>query len=347
MVIDPLVIALAFLAWMPRMRMQQALSCAAWLTGAWALSFALLMTASHSWPGLFSTMFAQNTAGYEGAAPVLSQIWGYSGLIIGLAVLGAAVTLQAKNRNHAALLSGLCFVAFIVSQLHDQTPWTIDKHLAYGIWFAAIAAGYACSKFIRWLPGSSRQLAALCCVVILAYPAAIGWQSAWERYHAWADAGAFISAFKPIAARSNGLIYLPGQEANIAEYYTPQGSEWTRWGGALSLNPPAVPSWGLESYYRAQLHSEKYGVIVLFYSTTFSSVTLPDDVVLLNNASTTYQDLLSGAGSNSREPGLSALTQVLETDTHYRRVAVGSYNTSNISGSHDYGIYAIWQKAAL
>ena len=47
-----------------------------------------------------------------------------------------------------ALLGGLCFGAFHVMQLRYQTTWTIDKHLAYGIWFAAIAAGYACSKFI-------------------------------------------------------------------------------------------------------------------------------------------------------------------------------------------------------
>ena len=58
-------------------------------------------------------------------------------------------------------------------QFHDQTSWTIDKHLAYGIWFAAIAAGYTCSKLISWFPGANRQLAAACCVVALVYPAAI------------------------------------------------------------------------------------------------------------------------------------------------------------------------------
>ena len=237
-VIDPVVIAFAFLAWRTRMGPQQSLSCAAWLVGAWALCFGLLMTFSHSWPGLFSTMFTQSTGGYQGVSSILNEIWGYSGLIIGLAVIGAVVTLQSERRNHAALLGGTCFAAYLVMQFHDQTSWTIDKHLAYGIWFAAIAAGFTCSKLIRWFPGASRQLALLCCVVALVYPAASSWQSAWERYHAWPDAGAFISAFKPVAAESHGLLYVPEHEANIAEYYTPQGSDWTRWSGALPLDPP-------------------------------------------------------------------------------------------------------------
>jgi putative flippase GtrA/GT2 family glycosyltransferase len=346
-VIDPLVIAFAFLAWKTRMRVQHPLSCAAWLTGAWALSFALLMTVSHSWPGFATTMFARNIAGGQTASSVVNEIWGYSGLVVGLAVIGAVATIQSRKRNHAALLGGLFFAAFMVAQLHDQTAWTIDKNLAYGIWFAAIAAGYASRKFIQWLPGASRQVTALCCVAALAYPAATSWQSAWERYHAWPDAGAFITAFKPIAAQSRGLLYVPGHEANIAQYYTPQGYDWTRWSTALSLDPVAEPQSTWISYYSAQLRSGNYGAIVLFYATTFSSAKLSGDILLLSHGSRTYEELLSLVGNNSGEPGLPALTQALNKDgDQYRLSAIGPYNTSNISGTHDYGIYAIWRKKA-
>jgi Dolichyl-phosphate-mannose-protein mannosyltransferase/Glycosyl transferase family 2 len=345
MVIDPVVIAFAFLAWRTRMPTQQSLSCSAWLSGAWALSFSLLMTASHSWPGLLSTVFARNTAGYQAVSPVLSEIWGYSALIIGLALIGALVTLQSESRTYATLLAGACFGAFMVMQFHDQTPATIDKHLAYGIWFAAIAAGYACGKFIRWLPGARRPLAALCCATAFAYPAAVSWQAAWQRYHAWPDSSAFISAFKPIAAKSQGFLYLPELEANIAEYYTPQGYDWTRWSATLSLDP-TVPQREWSSYYSTQLRSGNYSVIVLFYSTTFSSVRMPGSI-LMSHGNSTYTELLGLVGNNSGEPGLAALTQALDTDSEqYRLAAKGPYDTSNISGTHDYGIYAIWQKRA-
>ena len=339
----PVVIAFAFLAWRTRMPSQLALSCAAWLTAAWALAFALLMTASHSWPGLLATLRAGGAAGYQGASPVLGEIWGYSGLITGLAVIGAVITLRSGSRNHAALLGGLCLAIFAAVQLHDQTPWTIDGHLAYGIWFAAIAAGYACSRLVRWSPWSRRQLIAACCLAALAYPAVTSWQSAWQRYHAWPDAGPFIGAFKPLAAQTTGLIYVPAHEANIAQYYTRQGNDWARWSGKLLPGSASATPRASEAYYRAQLRGRKYGLIVLFYSTTFSAGGLPGPMLLSQQAGRPDQDLLSLVGDNSRERGLPALTRALAADRDYYPAAQGRYNTTNLSGTHDYGIYVIWK----
>ena len=341
--IDPVVIAFAFLVWRTRMPVQQSLSCTAWLAGGWVFTFGLLMTASHSWPGLSSTLFARSTVGYQGISPILGEIWIYSALIIGLALIGAIAALRFKTRNNAALLGGLIFAAFIVMQLYDRNPWTIDLHLAYGIWFAAVLAGYACDKFIQWLPGSGQQLAVLCCAVALAYPAATSWQSAWGRYHAWPNAGAFISEFKYLVARTKGPIYVPAREANIAEYYTPQGSAWTRWNGALSLDP-VVPTSGWQKYYSTSLQNGNYGLIVLFYTTTFSTAGLPGNMLLPEQDTNPISNLLDLVGDNSGEPGLPALTQALKTSREYRRVASGPYNTSNISGTHDYGTYVIWQR---
>jgi Dolichyl-phosphate-mannose-protein mannosyltransferase len=342
--VDPVVIAFAFLAWRTRMQAQQAVFCTAWLAGVWAFFFAGIMTVSHSWSGFFSTVFPPNTSGYQSPSEVLGEAWIYSGLIIGLASIGAAVTFQSKERNHAALLGGLCFGAYMIMQLRYQTSWTIDKHLASGIWFIAIAAGYACSKFIKWIPGYRRQVAVLCCAAALAYPAATSWESAWGRYHAWPDASAFVTALRPVAAEARGSIYVPSRETNIAEYYTPQSVDWTRWNAALSLDPVTVPQNSWPSYYLAQLRTRNYGVIVLFYATTFSSVRLSEGILLPKGSSSPYKDLLTLVGINSGEPGLSTLTEVLEGDANYRRIAEGSYNTSNISGTHGYGIYAIWQK---
>lgn len=347
LVIDPVLIAFAFLVWLPRMRAQQASFATAWLAGAWMLFFGLFMTAGHSWAGIISTVVSRSGSDHQSILIVLNDIWGYSGLIISLAVIGAAVAISADNIYRACLLVLLACTAFLVpaAQLHDQTAWSLDKHLAYGIWFAAIAAGYAGSKLIQWLPGASRQLAVLCCVVALVYPVTVSWELAWERYHAWPDAASFVTSFKPIAAHSSGLIYTAGQN-HVAEYYTPQGREWQRWSGALSLGPGTVrqSAWG--SYYAAQLRSGHYGVIALFYPTTFSSVNLPGSMLLSPGGRGNYQKLLDLVGTNSGEPGLSALTQALEKSPDYRLAAAGPYDTSNISGTHDYSVYVIWQRKA-
>ena len=342
--IDPVVFAFASLAWMHRMRPQQSLSCTAWLGTAWAMFFSLLMTASHSWPGLFSTIFESNIPGNQGIAPTLNQTWEYTELIVGLGLIGGALTLKSANKNHAALLGALSFTAFMVVGLRGQTAWSIDKHLAYGIWFATISAGYACSRIIRWIPGTRRPLTALCCAAAFVYPGVTSWQSAWQRYHAWPNANAFVSSFGRVAAKSQGQFYLPGQEANIAEYYTQQGSDWGRWSGDISFDPAAIPRSKWNSYYLGQLHSKNYGVIALFYSTTFSSVRIPGKILLSPKAGNSYQELLGLVGNNSGEPGLPAFTLALEKDHEYRIAAVGHYNTSNISGTHSYGVYAIWQK---
>ena len=195
------------------------------------------------------------------------------------------------------------------------------------------------------------MLAALCCAAAFLYPAINSWQSAWDRYHAWPNQRSFLAAFEPIAQRSPGLLYLPGVEANVAEYYTPQGDDWSRWGGPLSLRPSGLSSNALGPYYSRQLASGKYGAIALFYSTTFSSVKLPGSLLLptpggagLTRTDAPAANLLTLVGDNSGEPGLAALTVALRNSRQYQRTSEGYFNTGNISGSHNYGIYVIWQR---
>ena len=243
-----------------------------WLTGASAIFLGLLITVSRSLSGLMFTVIARNVADYQGLAPILSDICRYAGIIMVLAVIGSIVACNTEVWPRSAMLVLLGCAAFIVpvAQLNDQTAWSLDKHAAYGIWFASITAGYGCSRLIRWLPRGSR-IATVCCLIAVSYIGANSWQSAWSRYHSWPDANSFISAFRAVAAQSQGPIYVPGKEANIAEYYTPEGKDWTRWNASLSLNPVAVPRTAWNSYYRTQLHNDKYGLVVLFYATTFSS----------------------------------------------------------------------------
>jgi Dolichyl-phosphate-mannose-protein mannosyltransferase len=341
-VIDPVVIVFAFLTWLPSMRARRASLCTAWLAGALAAFFGLVMAASRSSAGL-STVFNRSGSDHQNILLVLNDSWRYSGLIAVLAVIGAVTAFGAESRSSAVLLALLGCTALVVpaAQIYEQTAWSLDKHLAYGIWFAAIAAGYGCNRLIRWLPGARRQLAALCCTIALVYPALNSWVSAWQVYHAWPDARSFITAFRPVAAKSSGLIDVSeiGPQ-NIVQYYTPQGREWARWSHALSLDPSAVRPSTIESYYTRQLSRGNYGVIALFYATTFSSAPeLPGALLLSPAGSTMSERLLGLVGDNSGEPGLAGLTLALEQDREYRLAGIGSYESAD-----GYSSYAIWQK---
>ena len=208
------------------------------------------------------------------------------------------------------------------------------------MWFAAIAAGYAGSRLIGWLPRTNWRFTAACCVVALAYPTVNSWESAWQVYHSWPNTNSFVSAFKPIAERSQGGIFAASQ-IHVAEYYIPQIS-WTRWSTQPTLNPTSVAPTDRESYYSNRLRQGNYGVIALFYSTTFSSAPeMPGTLLLPQSRTATGQTLLSLVGEGSGEPGLPALTQALEEDKDYSLVRTGSFDATRA-----HGIYAIWQKKA-
>ena len=139
--IDPVVITFAFLTWRTRMSLHQSLSCTGWLAGAWALSIGLLMTASHSLSGFYSTVFEPNIAHYQSISSILNEVWKYSALIVSLGLIGILISLKSERKEQTVLLGLLCSATFVVlvAQLNVQTPWSIDRHLGYGIWFAAIA----------------------------------------------------------------------------------------------------------------------------------------------------------------------------------------------------------------
>lgn len=340
-VIDPVLIGFAFLVWLPSMRARRALLSALCLAVGCAIVFGLLMTGAGSWPGLVFTVIDRTTSDHQSSLLVLNDVWGYSGLIVCLAVVGIVFAVGTENRQRGFLIALLGCAAFVVpaAQLHDQTGWSLDKHLAYGMWFAAMAAGYAGNRLIGWLPRTNWRFTAACCAIALAYPAASSWQSAWQVYHSWANANSFIEAFKPVVAQSQGSVYA-ATETNVAEYYIPQMS-WTRWTNKLSLDPVTVAPADRESYYLDQLRQGNYGAIALFYSTTFSSAPEMPGGLLLPQSTTTDQTPLSLAGEGSGEPGLPALTQALEKDTDYRLVRIGFFDAARA-----HGIYAIWQKKA-
>jgi hypothetical protein len=153
-----------------------------------------------------------------------------------------------------------------------------------------------------------------------------------------------VSSFSKYVRQAQVPIYVPGHEANIAEYYTPEGNDWGRWGETLSLNPILLTGETRVAYYKAQLHSRKYGLIVLFYLTTFSTSELSGSTLVSNQLGGPSTNLLTAVAENSGGAGLSALTQAIVESGAYSAVVWGPYNTSNISGTHGYGAYVIWRR---
>jgi MFS family permease len=347
-VIDPVLIAFAFLVWRLSMPTTRAALRAGLFTAALAIFFGLLMTVSRSWAGIEFTVLARSHTVFQSQATalVVNDIWKYGGFIMVLAVVGSfvAVAQQGYRGRLLVILSASAAFVIPVAQVYERTAESLDKHLAYGLWFAAMAAAYGFSRLIQPVPAGRRAFATLCCAAIFAYPVVNGLQLAQATYHIWANSSDFIDAFKPVAARVDGPFSLPGaggQYDHIAQYYLPEGREWARWDNpGLSLGPVRGPQSSWSARYKQQLSSRDYGAVVLFYATTFSSApSLPGMFLLKPQSTSTDRELLGLVGATSGEPGLPALTLALETDRDYRIAAVGPYDSD-----HSQGIYAIWKR---
>jgi 4-amino-4-deoxy-L-arabinose transferase-like glycosyltransferase len=347
-VIDPVVIAFALAVWWPALGPRRALVYTAALGASLLAGFALVMAGTGSFAGT-GTIFHRQSKDHQDLALVVREIWSYSGFFMALSLLGILVAFKVESRARAVLVTllGLAVFTAPVAQFHYGTAWSADKHVAYGFWFAVMAAGYGCAKLIGWPAGSRKKLIAVCGAVALIYPAVYGFEAAWQRYHLWQNSSAFVTALRPVIANSTGDIYVPGHEQNIAQYYLPEGRQWQRWNSALALDPAGLPNpvprrnW--RGYYRKWVSSGRYQFITLFYDTTFtSSVALSPKRVA--SGKVTKQRLLKLVATNSDEAGVPILTNTLENSHKYQLVADGPYNITNVTGSHNYGIFVIWKR---
>ena len=340
-VIDPVVFVFAFLVWRMRIGRRGAWLFLPWMLVAAAMAFAVVMTVGHSWAGIMTTVVSRSLADKQAMLLVLGDVWAYSGFALVLGIVGIVLAYgerRAVSRRFAlVVLLGLSSLVVPLAQLHEQTATSLDKHLAFGLWFASMSAGYAAAVGIRAISSrTTRVTSVAACAVAVFYPANMAWQSAWLNFHGWANSSSFVTAISPVLAGTRGDFYTTGG-VHIAEYYTPQGRQWDRWSdiGIPMLTTAGVPS----ATWNKDLRSSDYGAFALFYPTSFSAPSISGSLLLSTNPSSTSSALLKLAGANASEPGLPELTKALESDQSYRLVSVGPYNSRSLNA-----IYAIWEK---
>ncbi len=343
--ITPVVVAFAFLTWWYRFDVRLAVSWTATLTAVAAAVFALVITASRSWAGIAFTVFDRSVNDYQDAALILGDVARASGLVILLAVIGAAAATRERDLPFRLLLVALGATGFVVpaAQLYMQTGWALDKHVAYGMWFASIAGGYGCVAIARWLREAgitSRATVLAAGLTALAVVAAANWQLASLTFRSWPEATSFVASFERVAPRNHGMIFGSAQK-RVAAYYAPEGAQWWLWKAtAMSLDPTStrgVPRDRWYSYFAAKLRTTGYGLIALFYRRR-PGMRLPASTVIgAGDVARIGAELGRLGAMKAAEPGVPALTRALERDHEFRLVAVGPYN----SDTQD-GIYAIW-----
>lgn len=177
----------------------------------------------HVWSDFVSTTVARKSGLTGTASGIFSSAWTYGGLLACVAAAGvvmafavspggerAAANGDARDAGGErdrgrwrspdgwlALVLGLACVVVPAYQILIGTAYSMDKHMAPGLYMAAIAGGYALSR-VR-LEGMRPAAAYVVSAVLLAFPLHEGASAAASVFRQWPDT-------RPLAATLNGIL---------------------------------------------------------------------------------------------------------------------------------------------
>ena len=175
---------------------------------------------------------------------VLKSAYVWTSLILVLAVLGAVLASHSEARGKllpAVLAAAALLVPAEQARLH--TTVSLQKHVVFGAWFAAIAAGYAMARLSRVDPGLG--WAPVMAIPIAASTLFGSMGQAASLYKVWPNAADVISVLRS-AIRAHPGHYL-AEDYDVEAYYLRAEVPWQRWSNTYYFSyPGALP--GASSY---------------------------------------------------------------------------------------------------
>jgi hypothetical protein len=235
---DPVVVGVAALAARPRLGAKRSAARAGLLAAyvVAALGLALLLGNQDYVKGVLQTTLAR-TAANAPASTVLSMAWGWSKTVVVIAAFGVAAAWRPQRARAEALLLTVLAAAALLAPLEEarlHTTVALQKHVDFGAWFAAVAAGYALDRLVSWAGGRRAQAwTAAACAAALILPANVGAAQAKALYGEWANSARFAAVLRRFTAEGDGPILM--DNPSIGEFYSPAGTQWWRWSSTGSV----------------------------------------------------------------------------------------------------------------
>jgi 4-amino-4-deoxy-L-arabinose transferase-like glycosyltransferase len=214
------------------------------------------------WTGISSSTLARPQADIAVTA-VLQRAYIWTSLILVLAVLGAVMA-SRRMAPERLLVAVLAAAALLVpaEQARLHTTVSLQKHVVFGAWFAAIAAGYAMARLSRVDPG--RGWAAVMALPIAASTLFGSMGQAVSLYSVWPSSSAVISVLRS-AVRAHPGNYL-AEDYDVEAYYLRAVVPWQRWSNTYYFrypgNLPGAPS------YAAAISGHHFSLVILDFGDT-------------------------------------------------------------------------------
>jgi hypothetical protein len=248
---DPTVLCIIILVSWAGVGRKAALLRAAFLAGTTAAVLAVLFALGGSG---YLTGISQTTTdrahGTDTAALVFADAWSWTAVVLVPAVAAAVVSAVRRRWAQALLLAVLALTALLApaDQARIQTATSLEKHVDFGAWFAAIAAGYLLSRLTRRRLVLAASLTALIPVTVLGAVQA-------RAMIDWPDVTGLVKVVRPLTAHGGRFLV---ETPDVLQYYLPE-TTWRQWSDTLNGNL---------RYYQQAIARHYFSVVVLSFNET-------------------------------------------------------------------------------
>ncbi len=246
---DPTVLCVTIMSSWPDTGWKVVLRRAVFLAGSAAAVLAVLLALGG--PSYLTGIRVTTTGRAHGTAAaslVFADAWSWTAIVLVPAVIAAVACAVRRRWPQALLLAVLALSALLVpaEQARIQTTTSLNKHVDFGAWFAAIAAGYLLSRLCR------RRVVLVVLLAALIPVTSLGTAQA-DAMIDWPDVTGLVKVVRPMTDHGGHFLV---ETTDVLLYYLP-GTTWRQWSNTQNDN--------LE-YYQQALARHYFSVVILSFS---------------------------------------------------------------------------------
>jgi hypothetical protein len=251
---DPTVLGVTLLSSWPDTGWKVALRRAALLAGTAAAILAVLLALGG--PGYLTGIRVTTTGrahGTDTASLVFADAWSWTAVVLVPAVIAAVVGVVQRRWPQALLLAVLALSALLApaDQARIQTATSLNKHVDFGAWFAAIAAGYLLSNL-------SRKPVVLAVLLTALIPVTSAGTAQADAMLDWPDVTGLVKVVRPMTAHGGHFLV---ETTDVLLYYLP-GTTWRQWSNTQNDKL---------AYYQQAIARHYFSVVILSFNQTPST----------------------------------------------------------------------------
>jgi hypothetical protein len=248
---DPTVLCVTFLSAWPGAGWRPAVRRTALLAGTALVILAVLLALGG--PGYLTGIRVTTTGrphGTDAASLVFADAWSWTAVVLVPAVAAVIVGAVRRQWPQVPLLAVLALSVLLApaDQARIQTVTSLEKHVDFGAWFAAIAAGYLLGSLARRRVVLAVSLAALIPVTSVGTAQARGMID-------WPSVTGLVKVIRPLTAHGGHFLV---ETSDVLQYYLPSTS-WRQWSDTQDNSP---------EYYQQAIARHYFSLVILSFNQT-------------------------------------------------------------------------------